>query len=232
MKTTGTPRQAQTLLRSPARPLPYEPWSRWADAWRGRSDGRTHQGGRPPLKDLALTPTATAWLRANTHQLHERQTREHLQHRALVLPMSTRAGELAELITTAHAELDAAQSARDAVPDQPDQPDHRRVHEATTPEQVVRQRRAREHHQTRVTPATSRLTAARDRLRELQDEYARVAADLSALEEILARRVGLLAEYHARRAATYERAYLRAATTPAARRRVVQTDPEPRLNVV
>lgn len=44
-------------------------------------------------------------------------------------------------------------------------------------------------------------------------------------------RVHHLAEYHARRAATYERAYLRAATTPAALRRLEQTDPAPRLTV-
>lgn len=235
MKTTSTPtdpRHLKTLLRVPAQPLPYRAWSRWADTWRGRSDGRAHQGGRSPLQGLALPQDATAWLRANSHQLHERQTREHLQHHALVLPLTTRASELTELITTASADLDAAQTARDAVPDQPDQPDQRRVHEAATPEQVVRLRRAREHHRTRVAPAAARVATAQDRLAQLQDEHARVQADLTALEDVLARRVSLLNEYHARRAATYERAYLRAATTMAARRRPAQTDPEPRLNVV
>ena len=210
-RTTPTPATANDvseLLRRPDKPLPYRFWLRWLDVIGGRRDGRRGLAGTLE-HGYQLTPDQTTWLRHNTHRHTERVHSETVRHDALALALHQEADALPGKIKDAKKTLRDARAALAALPQAPPQPGQRRATETHTPAAVVTDRRTREHHATVLAPAQAKVTAAEQALTVLRARRREIRATLTALEAVHTQRTGRLAEYHARRAHAYERAYLR-----------------------
>lgn len=205
--TTINPTDITELLRRPDKPLPYRWWLRWVDVAAGRRDGRRGLAGALD-QGYRLTSDQTTWLRHNTHRHNERVHSETVRHDAAALSLREELIALRGKVKDEKKTLRAARAALQALPAGPADPAARAATEGHTPLSVVIARRTREHDAHVLAPARSQVAAAEAALRSLRTRRREVHASLAALEELYLQRTGRLAEYHARRAHTYERAYL------------------------
>lgn len=212
----STPTDAQHLQRKPERPIPYRWPTRLADRVGGARDGRL--AGPQPAGEDAVVPAAHAWLDLNRHRELERQEHETLSHQAVSAQVRIRhTAALADLEVAEHRHAEAAAALADLAQPGEDELGRRGAAESSTPEAVVRRRRLLEFRREHLAPATERVAVAAREVAELNAELHRLIGTLDALERITLTRQVRISEYHARRSATYRRAYLRAVERQARR---------------
>lgn len=217
-QTPAAPTPA-VLLRRPEVAIRYSLRHRVADWWAGRRDGRVDLAsltiaatgsGQPPTA-ADLTCDSTAWLRHNEHHRDERLAHEQLVHATWTLDLSIAHDRTTHDLESAITERKAAQTALDTIqPLTEDGLTRRGPAEASTPEDIIRARRAREHHRTTLAPARQRLAAADAAVQSLTAHVNHLTAQLDSLTRLTHTRQARISEHHNRRTATYQRAYLRA----------------------
>jgi hypothetical protein len=221
--TAPAPTDAHHLQRKPEAPIRYPLAVRALDTWQGRRDGTLDLSGGPDRLEPELTPDANPWLANNRHRELERHEHETLSHQAVSAGVRIR--HTAALADLEVAEYEHARTveALDRLPHLTDADLVRRgAAESMTPESVVRDRRRREFVRTQLAPAEERVAAAARVVAGLNAELHGLIGTLDALERVTLTRQVRVSEFHARRAQTYRRAYLRAArsrarTSPTAR---------------
>lgn len=215
-----SPTSYTVLREKPARAIRYPLIRRVSDWWAGRRDGKldlagiAERGGPANIRGV-LTPETSVWLAHNTHRERERHEHELLAHQARTVRLQIRREAVTADLDIARGEQAEARVALDAVPMLTDAELTRRgAAENTTPEAVVRARRAREHHTAVVAPVRRRLDAATGTVDRLTTERHDLDAHLTVLTEVTQTRKRRITEFHQRRADVYRRAYLRALLRP------------------
>lgn len=193
---------------SPAKPLSYPIYLRIGDTVAGRRDGAIDLAA-PHAEDV-LDRAPTSWLRNNQHQYQERASLEQVAAHTEARPLIERHNAM---VRQAHVLSASRELALRALSDFGTTLPPQQTQQATgteshlSPDQVAVRRR-REHENARA-PLVGRLQDAERREREHEAGLSELHAQIEVAFETLVRRVERLREFHNRRAAAYERSYLR-----------------------
>lgn len=209
------------MTTAPAAPiLPAEPLSalryrlhlRISDVIAGRRDGSLDLARTliRPDETETVDPAPTSWLRNNEHQFTERSDAELLAaHSAVRELIQSRRALVAELPGLEAARAAAEHALEASAPELAEAAAQQRgaTEKHLGPDDVATRRR-REHAAAR-SLVEGKLTTAAKAVDDQLEAITRFEAAISTAFEQLVGRVERLREFHNRRAAAYERAYLR-----------------------
>jgi ABC transport system ATP-binding/permease protein len=192
------------------RPIRYDQWKRWTDAFHGWRDGRAGIPARL-AKPVPAGPVTTPHREALIRQAQDAFTYEHLEYHRLVAGphrriMAERARLKASQATLTWAKLAFDMESR-ALTEQETR--RRRLGEEHHPETVIVRRRRKEHHKL-LARAQAAVTRAEADLAAMEADLAQAMEEAKQHHEAAVIRVERIHEHIHRRLAVYRRALVRA----------------------
>lgn len=192
------------------KPIPYDQWKRWTDAFHGWRDGRAGIPAKLP-KPAPAGPVTTPHREALIRQARDSFAYEHLEYRRLVAGPHRRIMAERARLEAAQATLTWTKLAFDkqsrALTEQETR--RRRLGEEQQPETVIVQRRRKEHHKL-LAGAQAAVTRAEADLTAIEGDLAQAEQEAKQHHEAAVIRVERIHEYIHRRLAVYQRALVRA----------------------
>lgn len=209
-RAVPAPTDRLAMIRRPELAVGYRPWTRLADRFAGRTDGRS---GVWDARDGAeLTQVSSMWLATSMATLGERQDHEQLVEAAMIADIRTRLGVVTAEVDHLAVKVVAAQDHLAGLPEDPADLDRRGPAEVNIDVGVVHSRRRREYEESTVGPARTRVAKLAHLLQELQTNKRLLEAQIETVEVVTKSRLARLIAHYARRQNTYRRSYLRSAT--------------------